>query len=126
MRNLFLICLMVIAGTLMSVNLKAENDENKVIVKGILIVTMEDGVVSKAVLKKVEKVEDEEIVTLYVIKLDDNSTKMAKELKDKEVEIEGVIAEVEKGDDIENQLTVKTFKASSAAKDAEKVDVDLD
>lgn len=124
MRNLILIAVFVVTGSFLSVNIKAEDAEKK-IVKGELLITMNDEAISKIVLKKVEKFDDEQIVTMYIVKLDDTSKKMAKEMKGKEVEVEGIVVEVEKGDDVENHLTVQKYKEAEAKKAVEK-DVDLD
>lgn len=124
MRNLILITVFVLGGFLFQANAQDAKEEKKV-VKGELIVTAdENGVISKVVLKKVEKFDDEQIVTLYIVKLDDAGKKMAEEMKGKEVEVEGIVAEVEKDDNVENHLTVSKYKAAEAK--AEKAaDVDL-
>ena len=123
MRNLILMTVFILGGFLFQVNAQ-ENDEAKKVVKGELIVTADDkGEITSVVLKKVEKFDDEQIVTLFIVKLDDTGKKMAQELKGKEVEVEAVVVEVEKDDKVENHMTVSKYKAAEAK--AEKADMDL-
>ncbi|MBN1865023.1 MAG: hypothetical protein JW808_08990 [Victivallales bacterium] len=126
MRILLALLVVFFAGLLCVSNVVAEEAE-QIVVFGEITVVEEGGQIVKATVKEVEKLDDEEIITVYIIKLDDIGKKLAKELKGKMVQIEGLFTEVEKGDDFENHLQVIKFKMKEKGEgDKEEVEVEVD
>ncbi len=124
-----LVSLLVLFVGLLCVSSVVAEEADKIVVFGEIVVVEEDGQIVKATVKEIEKFDDEEIITIYIIKLDEIGKSLAKELKGKKVQVEGLFTEIEKGDDFENHIQVLKFKMKEAGKDGDdevEIEVEVD